>query len=184
MLLDFLYLCPHGLAEFGADGALRMVNPACARILAPILPAGSGLDNLLDVLAPFVPDLRVQLSTSAGERGLALDGLRIHVGTPLRLRPKRDGAASNPLVLSLTVLRLSSDRYMAVIADVSVQAAQERRLRESESWFAAVVEGAEGYAFFDLDVSGHVAKWNLSVERMFGLCGDEALGRRADGFLA
>jgi PAS domain-containing protein len=183
-LLDFLYLCPHGFVEFAADGTVRMINPACARILAPILQAGSGLDNLLDVLMPFVPDLRLQLSTSAGERGLLLDGVRIHVGAPLRPRPRRDGEATNPFVLALTVLRLSADRYMGVVADVSVQVAQERRLRESEAWFAAMVEGAEGYAFFDLNAGGCVANWNVSAERLFGFGGDEALGRRADGFLA
>ncbi len=183
-LLEFLYLCPHGLAEFDADGALRMVNPACARMLAPILPAGSCLENLLDTLAPFAPDLRAQLGASPGERGLVLDGLRIHVGSLPRRRPSRGGATPDPLVLALTVLRLSPNQHMAVVADVSAQAAQERRLREAEAWFSAVAEGAEGYAFFGLDADGNVTDWNTSAERLFGLSEAEALGRSAEQLLA
>jgi diguanylate cyclase (GGDEF)-like protein/PAS domain S-box-containing protein len=183
-LLEFLYLCPHGLAEFDADGGLRMVNPACARMLAPILPAGSGLDNLLDALMPFAPDLRARLGAFAGERGLVLDGLRIHVGASPRRRPSRGGATPDPLVLALTVLRLSPDRHMAVVADVSAQAAQERRLREAEAWFAAVAEGAEGYAFFGLDADGNLADWNASAQRLFGLSEAEALGRSAEELLS
>lgn len=182
-LLEFLYLCPHGLAEFDTDGALRMVNPACARMLTPILPAGSGLENLIDALAPFAPDLRAQLGASAGKRGLVLDGLRIHVGLSPRRRASRGGAAPDPLVLALTVLRLSSDRHMAVVADVSTQVAQERRVREAEAWFAAVAEGAEDYAFFSLDADGHVVDWNASAERLFGLDEAQTLGRSAQELL-
>ncbi|WP_043344157.1 sensor domain-containing diguanylate cyclase [Belnapia moabensis] len=182
-LLDFLYLCPHGMAEFGADGMLRMINPACARMLTPILPVVGQLDNFLDALAPFAPDLRMQLFTSTMKRGLVLDGVRIHVGLPPRIRSKRGETVPNPLVLSLTVLRLSPDRYMAVVADVSAQVMQERRLQEAEAWFAAMAEGAEGYAFFYLGADGRIADWNASAERLFGLGADEALGRRADGLL-
>ncbi len=157
-LLEFLYLCPHGLAEFDADGMVGMMNPACLRLLLPLAGPDGGIANLLDALTPFAPDLRLRLAREPAPRGLLLDGLRIHVGHPQPGRRwPREPAAEEPLVLSLTVLRLAPDRHMAVLSDVSRQVAQERRLREAEAWFAAVVEGADGYAFFPLDAEGRVA---------------------------
>ncbi|HZF76622.1 MAG TPA: diguanylate cyclase [Acetobacteraceae bacterium] len=185
-LLEFLYLCPHGLAEFDADGVVGMMNPACLHLLLPLAGEDGSIPNLLDALAPFAPDLRLRLAAEAAPRGLLLDGLRIQVGHPPQARrwPPGPQAAEDPLVLSLTVLRLAPDRHMAVLSDVSAQVAQERRLREAEAWFAAVVQGADGYAFFSLDGEGCVADWNASGERLFGIEAAQAIGRHAAEVMA
>ncbi len=183
-LLEFLYLCPHGMAEFDAAGRVGMMNPACLRLLLP-LGGAEAASNLLDTLAPYAPDLRARLAAEAAPRGLLLDGMRIHVGAPplCRTWPPRP-PSGEPLVLSLTVLRLSPERHMAVLSDVSHQAAQERRLREAEAWFAAVLQGADGYAFFSLDGRGRIADWNASGERLFGIAAAQAIGRAGEEVLS
>ncbi|HZF74476.1 MAG TPA: diguanylate cyclase [Acetobacteraceae bacterium] len=181
-LLEFLYLCPHGLVEFDAAGVVGKLNPACLQLLMPLSGGAGAVANLYDALAPYEPDLRHRIEAEAGPRGLVLDGLRIHVGAkPARRRPRLPqpgpAAEEDPLVLSLTVLRLAPNRLMGVMSDISRQVAQDRRLREAEAWFAAVVSGAQDYAFFPLDANGRITDWNASGEKLFSLSEAEALGR-------
>ena len=191
-LLEFLYVCPHGLIEFDREGVVTMMNPACARLLMPLMQSadrGVGLHNILDALAPFAPDLRHRLAEFRDPSGMVLDGLHIHVGQ--RPTPRRRGAGGRvraeepaPLVLSLTLLRLTRDRHMAVLFDVSDQVVQQRRLGEAEAWFSALSDGADGYAFFGLDADGRVNDWNDGAARLFGLDAAAALGQPGDHLLA
>lgn len=191
-LLEFLYVCPHGLAEFGAEGTVSMINPACSRILMPLLPpaAGGRLTNILDLLAPFAPDLGHRLAGFGQASGLVLDGMQIHVGRwPETAQAGRgpQAAASEgraPVVLSLTLLRLNPDRHMAVLADVTEQVAQRRRLDEVDAWFSALSDGAGGHASFGLDAQGRVQDWNDAACRLFGLEAEVAIGLDGEHLLA
>ena len=169
-LLQFLYLCPYGLAHFGRDGTILMLNPAFACLTMPLLPRGAPLANLVEVLGERLPELRSLLQDQR-PRGMICDGARIHLGAP---EPGRD-----PSVLALTVVRMDADRHMAVLSDVTRQVADERRLQESEAWFAAVVQGADDYAVLGLTADGSVGSWNVSGERMFGYPAEMVVGRPA-----
>lgn len=187
-LLEFLYVCPHGLVEFGFDGTVRMINPACSRMLMPLMPPEDRgkLNNVLDLLAPFAPDLRHRIASFGQPSGLVLDGVEIHVGrradpwSPLLRRPLPSGGDGEAVVLALTLLRLSRDRHMAVLADVSAQVSQRRRLDEVEAWFSAQTDGAGNHACFGLDSRGRVSDWNDGARRLFGLEAEAAIGLDGD----
>ena len=123
-LLEFLYRCPSGLAQFDDDGAISLCNPAFARLALPLLPAGGMLLNLIEVLLPVAPTLPSVLQ-SVITSGTLCDGLRLH--------PEPPGPGREPSVLSLTIVRLAPNRHMALLSDITHQVAQERRLRESEA---------------------------------------------------
>ena len=171
-LLQFLYLCPHGMAQFDRSGAIFMANPAFACLAMPLLAPGQALDNLVDLLKPFLPELQSLLQGPVA-RGMICDGTRVHLG-PAAL-------GQDPRVLSLTVVRMDRDRHMAVLSDLTQQVAQERRLRESEAWFAAVVQGVDGYAILILDGDGRLCDWNASGERLFGRVAADVVGQHASG---
>ena len=169
-LLQFLYMCPHGLAQFDRSGAISMLNPAFACLAMPLLQAGETFDNLIDLLTPCLPELPNLLEGSAAA-GTICDGTRVHLGAAA---PGQD-----PRVLSLTVVRMDRDRHMAVLSDLTQQVAQERRLKENEAWFVALVQGADDYAILNVDGDGRVCDWNVSGERLFGRSAAEAVGKHA-----
>ena len=174
-LLQFLYLCPHGMAQIDRSSAIFMLNPAFACLAMPLLAPGRTLDNLVDLLEPFLPELQSLLQSSAA-RGMICDGMRVHLG------PAAPGQDAR--VLSLTVVRMDRDRHMAVLSDVTQQVAQERRLRESEAWFAAVVQGVDDYAILSVDGDGRLCDWNASGERLFGRVAADVVGQHASGVVA
>lgn len=135
-LLQFLYLCPSGLAQFDRSGNVSLFNPAFVCMTMPLLPPGGALGNLLDLLEPYLPGLRTLLQDPA-EQGMLCDGLRFAAAD---LEGQRD-----PQVLSLTVVRMDNDRHMAVLADLTQQVAQERRLKENEAWLDAGLSYASSY---------------------------------------
>ena len=169
-LLQFLYICPHGLAQFDRNGNISMLNPAFACLAMPLLPAGETFGNLIDLLKPCLPELPNLLEGSTAN-GTICDGIRVHLG------PAAPG--QDPRVLSLTVVRMDKDRHMAVLSDLTRQVAQERRLSENEAWFAALVQGADDYAILNVDGDGRVCDWNASGERLFGYTSAEAIGKHA-----
>jgi diguanylate cyclase (GGDEF)-like protein/PAS domain S-box-containing protein len=169
-LLQFLYLNPHGVAQFDRDGTISLLNPAFSCLAMPLLAPGTMLHNLIDLLESHLPELRALLETPLA-RGTICDGTRVHLGPAAPGQP--------PGVLALTVVRMNPDRHMAVLSDVTQQVAQEHRLRESEAWFAAVVQGADDYAVLSLDAGGAICAWNISGERLFGYRVDEVIGRHA-----
>ena len=111
--------------------------------------------------------------------------MQIHVGlrsSPARARPggRVRAAETTPLVLAITIMRLTPNRHMAVLVDISEQVVQQRRLGEVEAWFSALAEGAAGYGFFGLDAEGRVNDWNNSAQRLFGLDAANAIGLDGD----
>jgi PAS domain S-box-containing protein len=122
-LLEFLYRCPYGLAQFDDGGTISLCNPAFACLAQPLLPVGGMLINLVEVLSPVVPTLPNVLQNPIGS-GTLCDGLRVH------LEPPYSGREAG--VLSLTIVRMAPNRHMALLSDITQQVAQERRLRESE----------------------------------------------------
>lgn len=122
-LVQFLYRAPIGLAQIAPDGAVDMLNPMASNFLMPIAP-NSGLDNLYTVLAPIAPQLP-QLAAAFGEAsGVICEGLRATL-------PPELTAPGSPQVLAISLMKLDSERLMAVVTDATqeVQREQETLLR-------------------------------------------------------
>jgi diguanylate cyclase (GGDEF)-like protein/PAS domain S-box-containing protein len=173
-LLQFIYLCPHGMAQFDRNGLITMLNPAFARLAMPLLPVGRTFDNLVHLLTPFLPELPSLLQDYVGD-GMICDGMRVHLG------PAHPG--QDPRILSLTIVRMGANRHMAVLYDVTQQVAQERRLKEGEAWIAALVQVADKYAVFGVNADGRICDWNVSAERLFGRTSAEVVGKSASGIV-
>lgn len=122
-LVQFLYRAPIGLAQITSDGTVDMLNPMASNLLMPIA-RNTGLDNLYAVLAPIAP----QLPQLAGEfreaSGVICEGLRATL-------PPELTAPGSPQVLAISLMKLDSERLMAVVTDATqeVQREQETLLR-------------------------------------------------------
>ena len=127
-LVQFLYRAPIGLAQIAPDGAVDMLNPMASNLLMPIAP-NSGLDNLYTVLAPIAPQLP-QLAAAFGEAsGVICEGLRATL-------PPELTAPGSPQVLAISLMKLDSERLMAVLTDATLEVQREqetllRRLRNA-----------------------------------------------------
>ena len=169
-LLQFLYACPTGLVEFSAGGTIGMVNPAAMGLLLPI--AGRPfVVNLFDVMEGCAPELRNMVQQFADAQGTVCDGHRIVTGR---------GERSH--VLSCSVSKLTGDRYLATLSDVTEQVARERRLRQAETWFASLLDGIDDVAVLSLDAQGCIDVATPSATRQTGFAEHELLGRSFEAF--
>jgi len=69
-----------------------------------------------------------------------------------------------------------------VLAEAIVRLQAETVLRQSEERFRLLVEGAQDYAIFMMDLEGRVVSWNTGAERILGYSEAEALGRESACF--
>ncbi|HEV2558589.1 MAG TPA: sensor domain-containing diguanylate cyclase [Microvirga sp.] len=171
-LLEFLYVCPVGLARIGADGTVEMMNPHAAQILMPITREPF-ITNLFTVLEGCAPEIRNMAEGFAEPRGTVCEAHRIYVGP-------RDG--TDTVVLSCTMIKLDAARFMVVMSDISRQVAQERRLKQTEAWFAAILNGVNDFALLTLDSNGRINSWNESGFRQTGYREEEVLRRTLNLF--
>jgi diguanylate cyclase (GGDEF)-like protein len=127
-LVQFLYRAPIGLAQITPDGTVEMLNPMASNLLMPIA-RDAGLDNLYAVLAPIAPQLP-QLAGEFGEpSGVICEGLRATL-------PPELTAPGSPQVLAISLMKLDSERLMAVVTDATLEVQREqetllRRLRNA-----------------------------------------------------
>lgn len=168
-LIQFLYLAPVGLAQTASDGEIVMINPISAQLLLPISRDGN-LSNLFDVLEPVAPELRNLCASFSKSHGMICDALRIQISAGL-------AGKTDPQILSLSLLKLDSQRLMAVISDVSLQVKRERQLRQNDAWFNAIMTGISDYALVSLDKAGIVEDWNASIGRVTGFAREELVGK-------
>ena len=168
-LLQFLYLAPVGLIQTNGDGAVALINPLSAQLLMPLTREGN-LDNLFDVLGEVAPDLRHMATSFDRLNGSVCEGnhLYIHAGTPGR---------PGTQVISLSLYKLDSNRFMAVLNDVTLQVKRERLIRQNEVWFNAVAAGVTDYALLGLDAAGLVCEWNTTVGNLTGMTREDVLGK-------
>jgi len=135
-LLQFLYLAPVGIVQTTADGAICMINPLSAQLLMPLASDGN-LANLFDALDPVAPELRSMAASFAGPSGAICDGHRVQLtaGIP---------GGEDPRFLSVSLVKLDAERFMAVLSDITLVMRRERQLRQSEAWFNAILTGPSG----------------------------------------
>jgi diguanylate cyclase (GGDEF)-like protein/PAS domain S-box-containing protein len=168
-LLQFLYIAPIGLVQLRSDGEIVMVNPLCAQLLMPLSRDGS-LDNLFVVLEGVAPDLRHRAQSFEDLSGSICEGLHLHVG--IGRSGRRDAQ-----VLSLSLLKLDNERYMAVLGDVTQTVRRERELKQSQAWIHTLVTGMTDYAQVALDGKGYFRDWNPGVERVTGFVEADLQGK-------
>jgi diguanylate cyclase (GGDEF)-like protein/PAS domain S-box-containing protein len=175
-LLEFLYAAPVGLVEIDAAGTIAMINPNAMKQLLPV--AGTrDVGNLFAMLEGCAPELRNLLDGFTADHGTVCDGHRILVD----LTRHRDGA--EPKVLACTLVKLSADRLIACISDITEQVAQERRLKQAEAWFSSLINDINGYAVVSIASDGIVDAVNDSYARQTGYACELLIGQRlADMF--
>lgn len=175
-LLQFLYIAPIGLAHIQGDGEIVMVNPLCAQLLMPVSRDGN-LSNLFDALEGVAPDLRHRVRAFAEPSGTICDAMHLHVDTG------RPGHRQTQ-VLSLSLLKLDEERFMAVLSDATQAVRRERELRQSQAWIQTMVTGRNDYALVLLDEQGNCIDWNPGVERITGFTQAAVEGASFSIFLA
>jgi diguanylate cyclase (GGDEF)-like protein/PAS domain S-box-containing protein len=168
-LLQFLYIAPIGLLQARMDGEILMVNPLCAQLLMPLVPDGE-MCNLFTALGGVAPDLRHRAEAFPDDYGMVCDAVHLHVGTP---QPGRKSVQT----LSLTLLKLDSERLMAVLSDVTESVQRDRELRQSQAWLQTLVSGLTDYALESLDHEGCLLGWNASIGRITGFDRAATLGQ-------
>jgi diguanylate cyclase (GGDEF)-like protein/PAS domain S-box-containing protein len=168
-LLHFLYMAPVGLVQTSDSGRILMINPIAAQLLMPLSRDGA-LDDLPALLEDVAPDLRALIQGFTQAHGMICNGLRIQLRAGAR-------AAKDPQMLSLTLLKISDTRLMAVLADVTEQVKRERLLKQNEAWLNAILTGATDYALVSLDENGCIDQWNGSIGTVTGFDRDACVGQ-------
>lgn len=175
-LIQFLYLAPVGLVQAEIDGTIGMINPISAQLLMP-LARGGDLSNLFTALESVAPDLRHLCAGYAPLNGTICDALQI----PLNAGPH---GKAQPMILSLTIVKLDQLRIMAVLSDVTQQVQRERQLRQSDAWLNAILTNITDYALIGLDAAGCVRGWNDSIGRVTGFSAADVVGQPYSMFSA
>jgi diguanylate cyclase (GGDEF)-like protein len=127
-LVQFLYRAPIGLAQAGIEGAIDMLNPMASSLLMPVA-RDTGFDNLFAVLAPIAPQLEQMARDFAEPSGVICEGVRA-------MLPPEMTAPGSPHVLAISLMKLDSERLMAVVTDATQEVMREqevlsRRLRSA-----------------------------------------------------
>lgn len=175
-LLKFLYACPIGLVEFDASGAVAMMNPHAMKHLLPLAGARDP-GNLFAMLEGCAPELRNLFDDYSKDRGTICDGHRIAVDIAVGT------AGKDPKVLACTIVKLGPARAMATFTDITVHVAQERRLKQAETWFAALISGVNNYAVLSITPEGVIDNVNAAFTRQKGLPVGEVAGKSLDTIL-
>ncbi|KAA2237946.1 sensor domain-containing diguanylate cyclase [Salinarimonas soli] len=171
-LLEFLYLCPVGLMQIDGTGRIELANPLSAQVLLPIAKTPV-IENLFELLEASAPDLRNLVAGFAESRGTIFENRRIVVDQTDAMRPH---------VLACSVIKIDDARFMAVVSDISAQVAQERRLKQADAWFSAIMTGVNDFALLSLDATGRINGWNESAVRQTGFAEREVMGRTLNLF--
>ena len=166
------------------SGRLVLVNPAAQRLLhlqaadrAPLQSHHAYRMFRPDGHTEFAQDERPMVRAMRGEAVDGLIALLRHDGAPdgvwvsCNARPLvgEQGAPSGGVVVlhDITELRRHAEQAQR----------QERRLRESQQDFRALVEATTDYGIIMLGPDGAILSWNSGAQAMFGFSAQEAIGQ-------
>lgn len=138
-LLSFIYACPVGVVEIAADGTIGLINPYAMRLLQPIA-ATPWVVNLFSVLKNSAPELQELANAFTAPHGVVCENHRISI------HPGHTQGREGLQVLACTLVKLTENRSIATIADISVQVAQERHFKQAEAsrqWAEAMLSVAQ-----------------------------------------
>jgi diguanylate cyclase (GGDEF)-like protein/PAS domain S-box-containing protein len=167
--LEFLYAAPVGLVEIDALGTIAMINPYAMKHLVP-LAGERDTGNLFAVLENCAPELRNLFEGFAKARGTVCDGHRIMVD----LRRNR---LDEPKVLSCNLVKLGANRAIFCFSDITVQVAQEHRLKQAEAWFSSLMNDINDYAVASITSDGVVDTVNASWTTQTGYPREALIGQ-------
>ena len=174
-LLQFLYACPVGLAEVAPEGEILMINPMAMQFLLPIARTPM-IVNFFDIIEAYAPELRNMVDAFEGAQGSVCEAHRIFI------RPGADEWGYEAKVLSCTLVKLSPERFILTLTDISKQVDHERRLKQAETWFASLLDGVNDFAVLSLDANGRIDRTNPSFLRQTGFSEAQVLGETLDMF--
>jgi diguanylate cyclase (GGDEF)-like protein/PAS domain S-box-containing protein len=80
----------------------------------------------------------------------------------------------------VTLQKVDSDIYVAVLTDVTSAAGRELYVRTSEERLHAVLDGVKDYSICTVDTHGKITSWNYAAERLDDYRSDEMMGRHID----
>lgn len=137
-LLKFIYACPVGVVEIDAAGTIGLINPCAMRLLAP-LASVPWVTNLFSVLKNDAPELQNLADAFPAPHGIVCENHRISIHSEhIQGREKSQ-------VLACTLVKLTDNRSIATITDISAQVAQERHFKQAEAsrqWAEAMLSVA------------------------------------------
>ncbi len=174
-LLQFLYACPVGLAEVASAGEILMINPIAMQFLLSIARTPL-IVNFFDIIEAYAPELRNLVEAFGRAQGTVCDAHRIFI------RPGADEWGQQAKVLSCTLVKLSHERLILTLTDISKQVDHERRLKQAETWFASLLDGVNDFAVLSLDAHGRIDRTNPSFLRQTGYREAEVLGETLEMF--
>ena len=176
-LLQFVYASPTGLVQIAGDGVIEMINPVAMQLLLQLVKRPI-ITNFFTVMDGYAPELLNMVQTFSQHSGIVCENHRIHAG------PVCGEGVEAGKVIDCTLVKLSAGRFMVTIADISRQVAQERRLKQAETWFASLLNDVNDFAVVSLDADGIIDRVNPSVLRQTGFNESETLGRTLEMFEA
>ncbi len=174
-LTQFLYTCPVGLVDISADGTVGLINPVAMQMLQE----ASGtpfVTNFFKALENCSPELRNLMEAFTAPRGTVCDSHRVFI------RAGAYDGSVEPKVLSCTLSKLSSRRFMACLTDVSRQVTQERRLKQAETWFSTLLGDADDFSVLSLDQTGRIESVRPTLLAQTGLDEAAVMGETLDLF--
>ena len=109
-LIQFLYLCPVGIAQIDLSGTISLLNAKGSQLLMPYAGA-AGLENFFDILDSHDPSFRA-LSAASAEYGTLCEHRVVRFKPPVASRRSDQH-------LSFTLLKIGQETIMAVFEDVT-----------------------------------------------------------------
>ncbi len=176
-LLQFLYACPVGLMEFSLSGDIELINPLAMQLLVPLSPEGFA-SNFYSLMEAYAPELRNMVDTFSSNQGTVCENQHILI------KPGSKESGTEARVLECTIVRLTANRLIATLADISKQVAQAKRLRQAETWFASLLDGINDFAILSLDAEGIIGGVSDSMFRQSGFAASETIGLALESFTA
>jgi diguanylate cyclase (GGDEF)-like protein len=174
-LLGFLYACPIGLIEVAMDGAIGMMNPFAMQLMLPTQKT-SLITNFFAVMEAYAPELRNLVDSFTAHHGTVCENHRILI------TPAVEQRGVEATVLACTLVKLDDQKLMATISDVSLQVAQERRLKQAEVWFSSLLDDVKSFAVLSIDAEGLIDAAQPSVFSLTGFDESQTIGRTLDMF--
>jgi diguanylate cyclase (GGDEF)-like protein/PAS domain S-box-containing protein len=170
-LLELLYLCPVGIVKLDSYGSIKLMNPYGTQMLMP-LSVGGAIANLFDLFEPFAPEVGEMARRFPARTGKVCEEHRV-------VLPPRN-AKARAAMFSVTLQKVDSDIYVAVLTDVTAAAERELFVRRSEERLHAVLDGVKDYSICTVDAAGVITSWNNAAERLDDYRSDETMGRHLD----
>jgi PAS domain S-box-containing protein len=190
--LEYIYQSQLRIIITDHIGTIELMTPVAAQMLMPLTKNGR-LDNLFDVLKPYLPQLASYIECSSGDNSVGnnsdiiCDGLQFEV--PWKIAPR---------VLSLNLHRLGIDKFLTTIADITDSARQIENelathienLRSSQAQIKAqTVLYSDFYdfspvGFISFDRNSVILKINLVGAQLLGHERREIVGKHFDALLS